>query len=160
MWSLVFDMVGGIFKAKSSILIDVVLGLLLVLIAGYGYHTYTKLQNDRVSLRRDLTIMRQREADFVKQINKLKDINEENIKTFEKNIKKYKQEIKLLKIKRDKDIKRAVAITAMKERIRYVKKSDDGVVAPVLSDTLGRLWKLQTSTAESGNYPKSDHKKR
>jgi len=156
MWSII----NGIFKVKSSILIDVALGLLLLLIVGYGYHTYTKLQSDRAILKRDLTIMRQREADFVKQINKLKDTNEENIRTFEKNIKKYKQEIKLLKIKRDKDIKRAVAITAIKERIRYVKKSDDGIVAPILTDTLNRLWKLQTSTAESGNRSKSDHKKR
>ena len=126
----------SILKSKSSILIDIVLGIALVSLVSFGYYRYKKQSNDLIYATKE--IQHQKNA-----VASLKLLNTQNIKANKNLIIKYDSTIALLRQKAIKDVQRVKTITIIKERIKYVSKKDDGSVAPILTATLRRLQQLQ-----------------
>jgi len=142
MWSLAVSTVMGLFKGKSSIMIDVVLILVVVMLIGGGVWKYQSMQSAIKNYQSELVTAKMINTDNVNKINSLEILNKDNIKKLTSIKTRYESDIALLQAKMIKDIQRVKTVTIIKDRIKYVQPSDDGNVSKVLKDTLEQISKM------------------
>jgi len=142
MWSLAVSTVMGLFKGKSSIMIDVVLILVVVMLIGGGVWKYQSMQSAIKNYQSELVTAKMINADNVNKINSLEILNKDNIKKLTSIKTRYESDITLLQAKMIKDVQRVKTVTIIKDRIKYVQPSDDGNVSKVLKDTLEQISKM------------------
>lgn len=136
--------VTGIFKSKSSVAIDIILGLILVIVILLGYQKYKNLRTSNTIYKAELKSSKLLNTEYKNKINDLKSINDSNLKKLDTITSNYKNNIKLLQMKLQKDVQRVKVITKIKERIKYVKPEDNGKTAKVLKDTLEQIRVLNS----------------
>ena len=133
--------------ASSPIMKIVGIGLVVLSLSGYIYILKSEITDKQKELEQKDQYM----VLLSKYYNDAVEISENNRKEFKKQRDDDKKTIKLLEESHQKALKQTKTITIIKERIKYVKKEDDGDVAPVLHDTLDRLRRLQTTTSKTDN---------
>ena len=86
----------------------------------------------------------------------LKNLNKENINQLQRLVVDHNRTLNILETKYKNQKEKVRIITVIKERIKYVKKEDDGDVAPILSSTFERLRAMQTKNSTKNSNPKSE----
>lgn len=132
--------------AKEKILIGllIALGSILFIVALLYYFERKELIQTRD------TLAKQKSAYITAKntIDELKATNDQNLKEFNELRDRHRKEIQLLTKKSNTDAKRIKELTKLHERIKYVKKEDDGAIAPVLYNTIERLQQLSTRPSD------------
>ena len=132
---------------KSNMVLYVAIGLVVAGLGGYIYYQDNQITTQKQKIKDQDQYM----VLLSKYYNDAVEISENNRKEFKKQRDDDKKTIKLLEESHQKALKQTKTITIIKERIKYVKKEDDGDVAPVLHDTLDRLRRLQATTSKTDN---------
>ena len=155
MWfSTVFTFIKSFLGSKSSILIDILLGVILVGIVYFGYNKYTSLKKALQYSKQTILYQKELTNKYKDKVSILETNNKQNLAKIDKLKQTYLYRIKVLKNRYNKVKNRVKVITQIETRIKYVKAKENGIVAPVLSNTLNRLREYQTSTDESNNNKK------
>ena len=157
MWfSTIFTIAKSFLGSKSSILIDVLLGVILVGVVYFGYNKYTSLQKDLKYSKQTILYQKELTNKYKDKVTVLEENNIQNLAKIEKMRQEYLYNVKVLKNKFNKTKHRVKVITQIKTRIKYVQVKNNGTVAPILRNTLNRLRKLQsTTTNKSDNINKN-----
>ena len=137
-----FSMVGGLFKSKSSIMIDLVLGLIVALLVFFGYGKYQSMKRSIAEYKTMVVREKAINNSMQDKINNLKNINKANNEKLVEIKKQYESDLEAIKKKMKKDSTRIKVVTVIKDRIKHVKPKDDGPVAKVLMDTLSQIRRL------------------
>ena len=146
----------GFFKSKSSIMIDIVLGLALALVVSLGYNKYKSMKATIALTQKDLQASEKSLILTKDKLRSIQQVNEENEKAFSIQKEKYKRTLALLKKANKRKQKVITKVIRIKERIFYDKKSGDAVTAPVLLNALNRMRNLYPKTEnDSRNKNKS-----
>lgn len=140
--STALSFVGGIFKSKSPVMIDLVLGLAIVSLVFFGYGKYQSMKRSIAEYKTQVVKEEAINDNMRSKIDNLKSINEDNNKRFTEIKQQYKYNLEAIKKKINKDSVRVKTITIIKDRIRHIKPKDDGPVAKVLMDTLSQIRRL------------------
>lgn len=156
MWfSTAFTLVKSFLGSKSSILIDILLGIILAGVVYFGYNKYTSLQKELKYSKQTILYQKELTNKYKDKVSMLEENNIQNLAKIDKLKQTYLYRIKVLRNRYKKAKSRVKVITEIETRIKYVSKKDDGIVAPVLANTLNRLREYQTSTDKSNNNKKN-----
>ena len=146
----------GFFKSKSSIMIDIVLGLALVLVVSLGYNKYKSMKTTIALAQKDLQASQKNVILMKDRLKSIKQTNAENMRAFNTQKEKYKKTLILLKKASKRQERIITKVIRIKEGIKYAKKNDDAVTAPVLLNALNRMRNLYPKTEnDSSNKNKS-----
>jgi len=156
MWfSSIFAVAKSFLGSKSSILIDILLGVTLLGVVYFGYNKYTSLKQALKYSKQTILYQKELTNKYKDKVTELEYNNKQNLAKIDKLKQTYLYRIRVLKNRYNKAKNRVKIVTQIETRIKYVKAKDDGMVAPVLNNTLSRLRKYQTSTNESNNSKKN-----
>ncbi|MDX1809724.1 MAG: hypothetical protein R3331_09310 [Sulfurospirillaceae bacterium] len=141
-FGIVWKIATGFLKGKSSIMIDVVLVLAVIILIGGGVWKYQNMKHT-IALYESKLVTAQGSIDQIQvQYNIIKKVNDDNTKEFEKQKLEYQNTINILQKKYLKDVKITKTIAAINEKARHVKPQDDAPTAKVLIDTLEAIRKM------------------
>ena len=148
----------GFFKSKSSVMIDIVLGLALALVISLGYNKYKNMEATIKLERKDLQASQKSLSLANAKFESIQRVNEENEKAFDAQKEKYKRTLVLLKKANERKQKVITKVIRIKERISYEKKNGDAVTAPVLLNALNRMRKLYPKTENNSSNKNKNRK--
>ena len=155
--------VTGIFKSKSSIMIDIILGLALALVVSLGYNKYKNMKATIALTQKDLQASQKHIILMKDRLKNIKQTNAENMRAFNVEKEKYKKTLVLLKKASKRREKIITKVIKIKEGVHYDEKDGDAVTAPVLLNALNRMRglypKTTTNSTDSDNQSKSRESK-
>ena len=159
----VLSLITGFFKSKSSIMIDIVLGLALALVVSLGYNKYKSMKATIALTQKDLQASHKSLSLAQDKLRSIQQVNEENEKAFSIQKEKYKRTLVLLKKANERKQKVITKVIKIKEGVHYDEKDGDAATAPVLLNALNRMRglypKTTTNSTDSDNQSKSRESK-
>ena len=161
--STALSFVTGIFKSKSSIMIDIILGLALALVVSLGYNKYKNMKATIALTQKDLQASQKNIILMKDKLKYIKQTNTENMRAFNAEKEKYKKTLVLLKKASKRREKIITKVIKIKEGVHYDEKDGDAATAPVLLNALNRMRglypKTTTNSTDSDNQSKSRESK-
>lgn len=126
------------FTKYTSIIKYGAIGIAIVAILGYGYSVYSDykgIQIDNETLKGKLVVTEKELSDALK-------LATDNADKVKKHDEEHKKDLTILNDKHKKDLENNVKFITIRERIKHDTNvtGRDALVAPVLSDTLIRLF--------------------
>ncbi|WP_419767232.1 hypothetical protein [Arcobacter sp.] len=146
MWGTIVKSAVGFFSGSSIYLYLAIVVFIAAIGSGFYYMDYKIEQKDK-------TILEFQDAlTFTgTELNKTILTNEENQKEFDKYKLDQEKSLTALSEQHKKELNDAIIYEKIKGEITHVKKNDDAPTAPILIDTINRLWDQTNSNNKNSN---------
>lgn len=140
-----------LFGSKSNTFLYVGIGVIVAVLSGVIYYQKSVIETQKEIELEDKKAL----AVLGDQLNSALLTNQHNEKEFNRLVKTTENTFKALEVAHKKELDRAIEFTKKTMEIKNVKKSDDGIVAPILSNTLKWLYQRENPNTKDDNKSKS-----
>lgn len=141
----------GFLFSKSSTLLYLGIALAVAIAGGYIYYQDKKIKSQEKEI---ITLVKENSILGAK-LNDALLVNKDNEKKFEKYKVETNKAFELLTKQHEKELSKAIEYTKILGEVKNVKKSDDGIAAPILVNTFDRLRELQSKNTKDNNKDKN-----